>query len=378
MDYSKLYDLLMKSYAKMPLLTGGRAFRPMTLFVEVTYRCNFRCSMCQFYEMLDDPRLNEDRGKELDSSEIKKAIDQIVPMGLISFTGGETLLRSDIMELVRYSCRIRKAYIVTNGILMDEDISSGFVETGCGSFLSPGLVAVGISIEGMGKTHDDTVKAPGSFGKIVNNIRKLAQLRKEAGKRYPLIALKCVMTNQNVGELEELYRLSEDLGLDIFNPITQYNMPSPNRLEMSSSMPVAPPPPHEFFHAGLLAEQLERIAKKSKSSSVQLRLTPPGLGMDDIVAVYENRLDLSGKACYSPWSSVYLSAYGEVFPCSNYSIGNIRDEPLLQLWNNERMRRFRNELRKKGIFKSCTGCCSMVNTGGGKVRQPLARETVGG
>ncbi|MFQ5431312.1 MAG: radical SAM protein [Nitrospinota bacterium] len=364
MDYSKLYNLFLESYAKLPFRAGGgHAFRPMTLFVELTYRCNFRCRMCQFYDLLDDPRLKEKQGEELTASEIKSVIDQILPFGLISFTGGEPLLRKDLMELVRHACRRHKVYLVTNGLHLNEDISREFVELGCRGMFGRGTVALGVSVEGLGKTHDDTVKVPGSFEKVMNNLKLLVRAKKRAQKRYPLLALKCVMTRENAGELAELYAITEELELDIFNPITHYKIPSTDRFDMSANLKEVRVEPVNGFDTALLKEQLEKITHAVKNSTVQLRLTPPGISTHDVIDVYRNRLDLSDKTCFSPWSSAALSAYGDVFPCSNYAVGNIRKEPFLKLWNNELMTQFRRELKEKRIFESCGGCCAMVTKG---------------
>jgi radical SAM protein with 4Fe4S-binding SPASM domain len=373
MDYSRLYNFFLESYAKLPYRAGGgHAFRPITLFVEVTYRCNFRCSMCQFYDLLDDPRLKEKKDEELTTAEIKNAVDQVLPLGLICFTGGEPLLRGDIMELVRHSCRRHKVYLVTNGILLSDEISRELVELGCHGIFGRGTVALGVSVEGMGKTHDETVKVPGSFEKIIQNVRLLVEAKKRAEKRYPLLALKCVMTKENTGELDELYRLAQELELDIFNPITLYNMTSADRFVMAADLRTDSVQPMNGFDSGLLKEQLKKITDMSKSSAVQLRLTPPGISMDDVTAIYENRLDYSNKVCYAPWSMAALSAYGDVFPCSNYSVGNIRNEPLLKLWNGELMAKFRKELKEKRIFKSCGGCCEMVAKGKPSSYPPLS------
>jgi MoaA/NifB/PqqE/SkfB family radical SAM enzyme len=122
----------------------------------------------------------------------------------------------------------------------------------------------------------------------------------------------------------------------------------------------APVSPLAGFDVAELKRQLEKLRQRAARSPVQLRITPPGLPMDDIVAAYENRLGLADKACYTPWSSVALSAYGDVFPCSNYAVGNVRQEPFLKLWNNGKMRQFRQKLKRERIFKSCAACCSMV------------------
>ncbi len=365
MNYSKLYNFCLESYAKLPyLLGGGKAFRPMTLFVELTYRCNFRCNMCQFLSLLDDPRLDEKKGQELTTEEINGVVDEVSRFGLISFTGGEPLLRKDIVELAQHASKRHKAYLVTNGVLLKKDIADEFVRLGCRNVLASGMASVGISLEAIGKRHDDIVKAPGSFEKILSNVRYMVEQKKKSGKKFPLVWLKCVITNHNVGMLDDMYRLAEEIGVDMFNPITYYNIPSTNRLEMDETVKSGTAVnPIENFDTAELRNQLAKLRQRAKNSAVQLRITPPGLPTDDILAVYENRLDLSNKVCYTPWSSVAISAYGDLFPCSNYTVGNIRQEPFLKLWNNEKMQDFRNRLKKERIFKSCAACCSMVFEG---------------
>ena len=365
MNYSKFYNFCLESYAKIPYLLGnGKAFRPMTLFVELTYRCNFRCNMCQFLHLLDDPRLDERREQELTTGEVNRVVDDVSPFGLICFTGGEPLLRKDIVELVNHASKRHKAYLVTNGVLLKERIADEFVRLGCNSVLGFGMASVGVSLEALGTAHDDIVNAPGSFEKILSNVRYMVEQKKKAGKKFPLVWLKCVITSHNVHLLDDMYRLAEETEVDMFNPIAYYNIPSANRLEMDETVKSdAAVNPIAGFNAAELGIQLAKLHRRAQTSPVQLRITPPGLGTDDILAIYENRLDLSNKACYTPWSSVALSAYGDVFPCSNYTVGNIRKEPFLKLWNNGKMRDFRNRLKKDRIFKSCAACCSMVAKG---------------
>lgn len=365
MNYSKLYNFAVASYAKLPYhFGGGRAFRPLSLFVELTYRCNFRCNMCQFLTMLDDPRLNEKKGDELTTDEINRVVDQISGLGLIVFTGGEPLLRKDIMELTRHAARRHKVYMVTNGILLKEEMADEFVRLGCRTLLSRGMASVGISLEALGPRHDEIVQVPGSFEKIMGHVRHFVAAKKRAGKTFPLVWLKCVITAHNVAMLDDMYALAEEAGVDMFNPITYYGIPATDRLAMQDRIATDTSPiPVENFDAAELRRQIEKMRQREKRSKVQLRITPPGLTDSDVLAVYEGRLDMGNKACYTPWSSAALSAYGDVFPCSNYAVGNIRHTPFMELWNNDKMVSFRRELKERKIFKSCAACCSMVYEG---------------
>ena len=354
--------MALAAYTKLPYHFGmGRAFRPLSLFIEVTYRCNFRCNMCQFLNIMDDPRLNEKKGEELTLDEMRSAIDQVSRLGMIVFTGGEPLLRRDIMEAVRYASEKRKSYLVTNGVLLTEDISREFVSLGCRTLLHPGMASVGISLEGPEAVHDNIVNAKGSYQKIIGNVKKLVELKRSAGKSYPVIALKCVMTRHNANHLDELYRLAEEVGVDIFNPIAHYDIPNTNRLEMDSTPDLTKEPkPENGIDIGLLEKEIDAMVRRSAGSKVQLRLTPPALPPEDIVAIYRGDLDMSTKRCHTPWGTALLSAYGEVTPCSNYPAGNIRKEPFMKIWNGERMRLFRDKLKKNRIFPGCAACCSIL------------------
>lgn len=50
------------------------------------------------------------------------------------------------------------------------------------------------------------------------------------------------------------------------------------------------------------------------------------------------------KLCPIPFTQLYLHSSGEVYPCSfaqSYSLGNVKDKSLLEIWNGERIQSFR-------------------------------------
>ncbi|MFQ5691889.1 MAG: SPASM domain-containing protein [Nitrospinota bacterium] len=61
-----------------------------------------------------------------------------------------------------------------------------------------------------------------------------------------------------------------------------------------------------------------------------------------------------------PWSTTRISPYGDVFPCLNYRIGNVRDHSLLRLWNNRAYQKFRKIFKARELVPSCVGCCKMI------------------
>lgn len=99
------------------LLERFGLLKPFT-FVQwlATYNCNLRCPYCE--ASAGKPAENE-----LTTEEVKGLIDDLSGMGVKRFlvSGGEPLLRSDLMEIMKYSShRHLKLGLVTNGFFVED------------------------------------------------------------------------------------------------------------------------------------------------------------------------------------------------------------------------------------------------------------------
>ena len=70
--------------------------------------------------------------------------------------------------------------------------------------------------------------------------------------------------------------------------------------------------------------------------------------------------------CLIPWARTVVSPYGEVFPCVNfsligYTLGNIKEKSLKDIWNAIPYKDFRRMLKKRGLFPLCSKCCMINN-----------------
>jgi radical SAM protein with 4Fe4S-binding SPASM domain len=79
--------------------------------------------------------------------------------------------------------------------------------------------------------------------------------------------------------------------------------------------------------------------------------------VDDIVDHYQNTPDLEHFTCRVVWSTMHIGPYGDVFPCYSYNMGNVRKNSLMEIWNGEKYRKFRQQLRQAGVWRGCIGCC---------------------
>jgi len=114
------------------------------LFFEATRRCNLACPMCMASSN-DQERVERSQREELTTEEIKRhvlASARDIGVETITWSGGEFILRSDAVDLVRLASEYGYSSIIaTNGTRMDRVILAELDRAADGSL----VVAVGIN-----------------------------------------------------------------------------------------------------------------------------------------------------------------------------------------------------------------------------------------
>lgn len=161
-------------------------------------RCNLCCKHC--YSISAD----KDFPGELSTEQVKSVMDDLkqfrVPALILS--GGEPLLRPDIYEVGQYAKQ--KGFYVglsTNGTLIDESHIEPLLETG--------FDYVGISIDGIGATHDKFRQLEGAFDASMRAVRLCQDNGIKVGLRFTI-------TQDNAKELPDLLKVVDDEGVDKF------------------------------------------------------------------------------------------------------------------------------------------------------------------
>ncbi|MDP1612527.1 MAG: heme d1 biosynthesis radical SAM protein NirJ [Sulfuritalea sp.] len=161
-------------------------------------RCNLTCKHC--YSISADKNF----AGELDTAEVFRVMDQLqafrVPALILS--GGEPLLRPDIFEI---SARSKALGFFTalssNGTLIAAPMFERIREIG--------YDYVGVSLDGLGATHDKFRRKPGAFDLSLAGIRLCREAGLKVGVRY-------TMTQDNYQDLPGLLKLVENEGIDRF------------------------------------------------------------------------------------------------------------------------------------------------------------------
>jgi MoaA/NifB/PqqE/SkfB family radical SAM enzyme len=350
------------------LSRAGGAFQPIHMFLEVTYRCNLRCNFCQYLDIIKGEVKTVGPVKEFTTDEIKKAIREFPKGRLITFSGGETLARKDFKEVIAYASKDRRTHIITNGALIKEEVAQLYVDLAPKHSWQNGLVLVGVSLEGDQERHDEVVGRKGSWNKTVDGIKHMVRLRKEAKKKFPMFNMKMVVTKDTVHGMVDFMRLASSLGVDLVNFMAEHDLvdhsatlvshPTEDKLRIPQKGP-------EGVDPDFLREQLIKCFELEDELGLQVRLTPPGLPIDEFVRHYtdDRKLDPKEFVCESPWSRVQLTADGRYSPCFYLRVGDSRNQTLQEVWNGPEFKKFRRDTREYKIFDGCNGCCNLKYIG---------------
>lgn len=291
--------------------------------------------------------------------EIKGIADQLPRYSVLTITGGEPTARYDFMDIIRYVSKKHKGHFVTNGTVLNDQKLGEVISLGAPSLVSSGLMSVGVSIEGPEEFHDQIVKIKGAYKKTVRTIQTLAEEKRRQKKKFPIVDLKVVITDENINSLVDIFKLAEDAGVDLVSYQVVNNQPSSYGIEGSGDPKahMKVPPPVRPIDGKLLRQVCEELSARSKANPITKVRFNPIMPIDDIVDHYENTPDLEHFTCNVVWSTMHIGPYGDVFPCFSYNMGNVRKNSLMEIWNGDRYRKFRQQLQQAGIFRGCIGCC---------------------
>jgi len=359
MDFKFLQKILPRLYSFLPFhLAPENSLPPIQAFFEVTYRCNLRCDMCHYLEIIDDTETNKTYKNEMSADEVKKAILKLPRMSLITFTGGEAFMKNDFMEILEFATKRHKVHIITNGTTLSEKVVEDLMRLRLKSVWGYGLFYMGVSIEGNEQLHDTITTIPGSHKKTTQGLERLVAHKKALKSKFPLIHLTCVINRENVMDLVPLYEYANKLGVNVCNFVVSSPATYWHGKEYDQSHHLEKPTvPVEEIEPEILRSQLQLLQKMSSDFLTKLRFSPNYITVDEIIRYYSNKSSYKNYRCYIPWAKVAFSAYGDVFSCPHYRVGNLNNGSGPISWHSERIKEFRKKLKSEGIFPGCLGCC---------------------
>ena len=174
----------------------GVTRRPVLVHFEVTMRCNARCGFCDYWKTPSSERENE-------TERCAAAARFFNPM-LVTFTGGEPLLRKDLEDLVasvRDAIRLKYITLITHGGMLTPERGRSLWDAGVSQF--------NISLDYVDGRHDAERGIPGLTKKILAT----ASAMRSGG--INAIRFNTVIKKENIDHLPEVVRVAQELGVGV-------------------------------------------------------------------------------------------------------------------------------------------------------------------
>ena len=356
-DIAKMYEFAQRMYSEIPyrFLKNGYSFPAWHYYLEVTRRCNLRCKMCQYIEWLENTPIKEQMKDELSTEEWLNVVDQIPRFSLITFTGGETFVRKDFMDILTHASRKARTHFISNTTMLPEDRAEAVVKLAPKRLGGIGFNFAGTSIEGPGDRHDEIRQMKGAWDRSMSGISMLRKFRDANGKQCPMIHVTTVIQKDNMDVIHLMPEMIKKAGVDVLNLVTETRMHDiPDLGEFDPQIINTEDIKWPFIDRSVLNAALDRTIDEAKKHGVELRL--PRMPRQELLKYYDGGIDLKDYECRNAWNTLFIGRQGNAYPCWIQKVGNVRENTLKEIWNGVELRQFRQVCQKK-LFAMCPGCC---------------------
>ena len=169
---------------------------PILVHFEVTMRCNARCDFCDYWRT--DPAARSEEQERF--AEAARYFDPI----MITFTGGEPLLRRDLEDLVAgvaRAVRLRYIAVITHGGMLTPERARSLWDAGINQF--------NISLDFLDERHDAARGIPGLSRRILDTVPRMRALGIDS------IRFNTVIKAENLDHIVPLVHRARELGVGV-------------------------------------------------------------------------------------------------------------------------------------------------------------------
>lgn len=301
-------------------------YLPISMDVEPTTGCNFRCTMCQ----VSTPGF---KSQNMNIETFKEFINQNKQLLKIKLQGmGEPTVNNKFLEMIN----IANSYgitveFTTNGSLLNEKLIK--------ELLKKKLSKITISIDGATKDTFEKIRVKSDFNKVIMNAKLLIELSKNYYLR-PEICAWTVVQKDNADEFEKIFYLCNEIGFDSLS--YQFHISDWGKSEWNSINK------HKFVN---IDSKIDFIKNKINKKKYKTK-----------VMIFKENLLSFQKKCTWPIRSSYIDNQGYVSPCciigdsKIVNFGNIKTNKFENIWKSKKYVEFRKAINKNQIPSFCKNC----------------------
>jgi radical SAM protein with 4Fe4S-binding SPASM domain len=316
-------------------------------YVETTRRCNLECPYCMTRREGADPsaQLSGDQIKTLVLDELAAAR----PGAAVAFSGGETLLREDALDLIAHGAsRGLSTFLNTNGLALTEELLPRLREAAQDRLV---VVLPFNSVEEAPQrwTRDDTA----------DTVMRAADRCEKAGVEHFFLVTVSAKTAESIGRTMTYLKRRQ-------TPVLR--------------APFVPRGAGSCFPELLLKrEEMEKLVHPALSGNhlSYISFTPFFASPEALAKVWQSKgVRIAGLGCQAGRSFAAVSVDGDISPCvqlldSSATCGNVTRDKLSEVLNTHPVF---EQLRKRDAYQgkcgrcryrmSCGGCRALALYGG--------------
>lgn len=303
-----------------------------------TNACNMYCAHCY-----RDAGCKAD--EELSTAEAKELLNQIAHAGfkIMIFSGGEPLMRSDILELVQHAANLKLIPVFgTNGTLITRKMAE--------DLKAAGAKGMGISLDSLDAEKHDKFRA------FKNAWRGAVEGMKNCRAVGLPFQIHTTVMDWNQNELEAITDFAVEIGAKAHHFF--FLVPTGRAATIEE----------ESLRAAEYESVLTRIMKKQQEVEIELKPTcaPQFLRIVDQMGI-NSRFK---RGCLAGLSYCIISPRGKVQPCAylNMELGDVRQTPFDEIWKNNPILK---KLRTLEYSGNCGGCRYKNKCGGCRARAAI-------
>jgi radical SAM protein with 4Fe4S-binding SPASM domain len=232
-----------------------------------------------------------------------------------------------------------------------------------------GIDKITFSLDGPEDIHNEIRQSKTQFQDLLNAVRSIQSEKKRQRSNVPDLTLNTTISSLNSERLNEIVdiaaneKVSVNYGYVFYTTAemeakTRKDFPATGGKIEDQDIPMS----LRQVDVNALSLEIEQIEAKAASLGVKINIQPNLKSPEELNSRFYDDESAYVHHCYYPWFAMRINPYGEVYPCQmNVSMGNMKRDSLVDVWNNAAYVSFRKSLRKVGIWPKCTKCCALSN-----------------
>lgn len=333
--------------------------RPLLVFWEMTKACPLACRHCRANAQLE---AGPDELSTLEGIDLINSLESMGrPRPILIFTGGDCLMRDDLVTLAAY------AHSLGVPVAIAPSVSSNLSSAKLAALRIAGVKSASLSLDGANaSTHDQVRGIPGHFDATLRAVRELAS-------HGFTTQLNTTVMASNVAELADVAALVHEYGVDVWEVFFLIAtgrgtrvLATPAELNEEICEFLLDASRYGFSVRTVEAPFFRRVALERQGREEEPRGETYRFLRDRLVEL----LGTSSAPVRAPSAAtrdgkgiVFVAANGDVYPSGFLPLvlGNVRDTPLIDIYRNHGLLRSIRAAR----FTGACGRCEYADLCGG-------------